>query len=251
MFSVEIVSHCWAAGPNGDQYAKALRYQIRSLFDNPPQHASVLLTVCCAEPEDDKATWDVIYREGRFSRDGLMVQPQSFIKSALLQRPHGRNAASLRSKADVVFFTDCDYFFGDSCLDSLAQISGRSERLFFPEVTRICRNHETGDKYLATDEPLPIDEGDFVYKKERKAIGGIQIVSGDVARQYGYCKDVAKYQRPAPPDCNTVIGFSADAKFRKILGTRGTPFKMENLFRIRHSLTGDGRVPKELANEQA
>lgn len=250
MFSVEIITHCWAAGPNGAQYAKALQYQIRSLLDNPQKLCSVQLSVCIATEQCDRETWAVLKSECPKLAKPVRVMPWIFPKEFVLQRPYGRNIVALGSNADIVFFTDCDYAFGPGCLDSLIKLAGRQEKLFFPEVTRISRDHATGDKYLNAEPPLPLDPKDFIFKKERKAIGGLQIVPGDIAREYGYCKDVKRLQAPVPPDCNTIRGFHGDSVYRKILGTRGVPFTMPNLFRIRHSQTGDGRVPKELQGAQ-
>lgn len=238
-FSVEVVTHC-LSGPNG-QYAKLLAWQIHSLLDHPPQNCEVVLSVCYADGDD--ATLHVL-QSAVHSELWLTVHPRKLPANLLMQRPIGRHLCAKTTKADVVWMVDVDYLPLAGCLDSLSQVLDRPERLFFPRQTLISRDHATGDAYLARDPASGIDPADFVPKIERKAIGGIQIVRGDTAREHGYCGHLAKYQRPAPDDCQTIIGFGADAAYRRQLGTPGTPIDVPNLYRLRHSVTGDDRAER-------
>jgi hypothetical protein len=77
-------------------------------------------------------------------------------------------------------------------------------------------------------------------KRQNRAVGPLQIVKGEVARELGYCRDVAKFMRPSARWMRTF----EDVRFRKILGTRGTPVQAEGLVRIEHHAKGrlSGRV---------
>lgn len=256
---VEVITHCWS-GPGG-QYAKLLAYQIASLLRHPPK-CHVTLTVAS---DDDDEPVEAIYQSfwecprddarenerrvvpGPVNGDLIHIAPtvtlrtESWYPLCVFQRPVIRNERALNTKADYVWFADADYLFGDGCLDALVQITGRLGNLFFPRTTMISRDHATGDRYIAAPTPLPIDPADFVPKVEKRAIGGIQIVPGVIARTYGYLPNT-KWQTPAPEGTNTIIGFRADARYRQALGNRGKPIDLPNLFRLRHSRDGTGKI---------
>lgn len=228
---VEIVTHCYS-GPGG-QYAKLLRYQLQSVANHRPQRIEARLTVIY--PEGDRPTIDVLEEFRWPLANCLWLNPYPMERGRALMRPIGRNERSLATDADWVWHTDCDYVFGRGCLDALAGLGDAP--LYYPAVTLICRDHATGDAYISG---RPFDPTDFVPSRNRKAIGGIQIVPGEVARRVGYLKDWRRYQRPT--DADTVVGFTGDAKFRKVLGSNGTPADIPECYRIRHSVTGDGRA---------
>lgn len=234
---VEIVTHCFS-GPAG-QYAHFLRFQIDGLLRHPPSRIEARLTV--VYPQDDKPTADVL-EEYRWPLErALLLNPYPMERGRALMRPIGRNERSLVTDADWVWHTDCDYVIHGEALDALCDLS-QSPPLYFPATVYRCRDHATGDTYLG--RVPPIETTDFVPHRERKAIGGIQIVPGDVARLHGYMKGCHKCQRPAPEGTNTVIGFEADAKFRRLLGTAGEPASLPGVYRLRHSVTGDDRAEK-------
>ena len=233
---VEIITHCYS-GPRG-QYASLLTRQLSSLLEHPP---TVHVMVTIVYPEDDRTTHKVVsvaMDEMLHAPTKLLFVPSPQPRPVALQRPIMRNTLAHSTVADVVWFADCDYLFGPHCLDALWRLSTEPGILFFPRTTLISRDHATGDRQLAGGK---LDPADFIPKTETKAIGGIQIVPGDVARREGYCPH-SKYQQPAPGDCETIIGFGADREFRRQLGTPGTPIELPNLFRLRHSVTGDNRA---------
>lgn len=239
MKTIEIVTHCWS-GPKG-QYARLLLYQMHSLIDSPPDRCRILLSVL-ATGEDSAMQMipDNLPARCEFPRTvefRFLVLPKPY----LLQRPYGRNRAALESKADIVWWADCDYLWGPGCLDTLAQLDLSQHKLFFPRTTLICRDHATGDRYIKR-EVGAIDPADFIPKTEHKAIGGIQIVTGETARIAGYVPHIKRYQQPAPEGTNTIVGFGADRQYRIQLGTPGHPIDLPNLFRLRHSETGDNRA---------
>ena len=75
---------------------------------------------------------------------------------------------------------------------------------------------------------------DFTPETNIRAIGGIQLYRGSVARERGYLPDHPKWQRPARKWERTFC----DSFFRRELGTRGVPVDVVNLYRLRHSKRG-------------
>jgi len=119
----------------------------------------------------------------------------------LFRRAIGRNQAALQSTADWVWFTDCDVVFQQGCIDALnAALQSRQDALVFP-----CAEQRT-DIYTDSDlvsqnalekiELLQASDDLFISKTVTRATGPLQITHGDVARNNGYCRDVAFYQRP-------------------------------------------------------
>ena len=158
-----------------------------------------------------------------------------------MNRAIGRNELARQTTADMVHFIDADYVGGPGFWDSVAKLAGRQERLFFPRETLISRDHQAGDRYINSPGLLPLDPADFMPKRERRSIGGIQITSGRIAREVGYCPQ-ERWQRPT--DAETVVGFTADREFRRQLETQGTAVDLGPLYRIRHSVTGDKRAER-------
>ena len=235
---IDVVSHCWA-GPNG-QYAKLLAYQCQSLVDHPPEHCGVNQHIYFAM--EDIAT-RLVLPAHRYPCPTVQFSFHPIEKLLLFQRPWGRNRHCQHTTADIVWWADADYLFGPGCLDALSQIDLSGDKLFYPRTTLICRDHATGDRYIERGAG-EIDPADFIPKNEHKAIGGIQIVTGDTARTDGYVPHIARYQQPAPKGADTIVGFGADREYRIQLGTRGTPIDLPNLYRLRHSQTGDNRAKR-------
>jgi hypothetical protein len=119
---------------------------------------------------------------------------------SVYQRPIGRNLAAKSTKADVIWFTDADYVFGEGCLDAVwvPQDGG----IYHPE-------HEyrtTREAKVDMIEILQKDDSDasivriapsqFVLTDIKRAVGGVQIISGDTARLIGYLPDDKKWQKP-------------------------------------------------------
>jgi len=146
--------------------------------------------------------------------------------------------AALATEADWVWFADCDFLFGDGALDALGGRAGETDAvLLFPREVQGSRTHATGDKAIAAASGPPrvlaIEREDFSPMRFSRATGGVQIARGDVVRRLGYCKDSAPRARGlrwrVPRE---------DVKFRRSLGTRGTPIDLPNVYRIRHSQRG-------------
>ena len=236
---VEIISHCW-------QYSRVLNYQLSSLVLNPPKRVKVSLAVVFTP--DDKPTSECLARfvSSSWPVDTLM-DVQRFMsrvpKASLLNRSIYRNHLAKTTAADVVWFADCDYVFGEGCLDALADVpldpaDPDYSPLYFPRVTLFSKDHATGDEYARRVEEFglyDIDPADFIEHRPRRAIGGIQIVPGDVARAKGYCPDNPKWQTPTDGD---KMLFGSDVPFRRSLGTGGKAVEIPNCYRIRQTTEG-------------
>lgn len=151
----------------------------------------------------------------------------------------------MESKADIVWFTDCDYWFGNGCFDSVRDQWSKLDRpdLIWPFAYLANENKDEIDAFIRhnfeTDgEVVPIFEH-WTLKSNPRAIGGVQIASGKFVRQHGYLNNHAKWQRPADrpfPD------FRDDIVFREMvlkLGV-GSSAKIEGLYRMRHTEVGYG-----------
>jgi hypothetical protein len=189
MMKLEIVCHCW-------ERAFDLASQLMSLERNPPRELDLVMTVFYSE--EDSATIAMLERYGQSARKWPLPTEQ------LCRRTIGRNMAALATTADWVWFIDCDYIFGEGTLDALATV-------------------------------LPTVDADLVYpcvvgaRAITKAIGGAQIVRGDVARRDGYCRDVPELHTPLQ---QWIHETPEDVRFRELLGTDGTPIYIPNLGRL-------------------
>jgi len=143
----------------------------------------------------------------------------------------------LSGSADIFWFADCDYFFGEGCLDSLGDHIWSNDCVgVFPRMVQISKTHTIGDNTLGliSDKALNINPNDFENKQYYRAIGGAQIVRGSVARQCGYLGNDSKWQSPT----NTPFkDTKEDVFFRRQLKVYGkiVGIDLPNCFRLRHS----------------
>lgn len=228
--SLEVVSHCW-------NYSHFLVYQLSSLVLNPPSKLDVTMTVFYS-PEDTR-TGELLEFFGRQSVPGVHWNWQPLPRQSLFRRAIGRNQAALATRADWVWFTDCDLMFRDNCLDELADVlQGRREALLFP-------GEERTTDLLAEDNPmlqaggsepqvLDIDVGSFTTRQISKATGPLQIAHGDVCRAVGYCRSIGLYQKPV----ESFAKCHEDRAFRWLLRTDGEAIDLPGVFRIRHIAKG-------------
>ncbi len=227
---IEIVTHCWAgACPH---FADALRLQLDSLARWRPDGVDVVPSVWFLE--SDHAVADVVERSTirvtRFAENDV---------HRLGRRSIGRNFSAITTRADLVWFADCDLHFGAGCLEALARLEWpEGATMVYPRHAMISRDHATGDAQLARagrgDLLLPPDE--FIPFRYPRAIGGVQIVRGDFAREHGYLNGVEKWQRPT----ETSFGdFRDDVAYRNYCRSLGriVPVELPGLRRIRHSTT--------------
>ncbi len=226
----EVVSHCW-------QYAHLLQYQLSSLVLFPPTRATVIMTVYFAA--EDSKTAGLLQRFAAIEVPGVLWNWRPLPRQALFRRAIGRNHAALATKADWIWFTDCDLMFRRACLDTLADLlQGRRDALVFPRVERCTDLLADTDPLLRPlQDTLPVvdvDDASFVALRRTRATGPLQITHGDIARTQGYCRDISFYQQPSPVWCKA----HEDRAFRWLLGTAGVPLDLPGVYRIRHETKG-------------
>ncbi|PWK53664.1 glycosyl transferase family 2 [Pleionea mediterranea] len=227
--TLEMVSHCW-------NYSHLLAYQLSSYCLFPPTKTQLTVTVFyCPE---DKATEKLLNFFSTQEVVNVTWNWQPLSRTQLFRRSIGRNHAAKHTKADWIWFTDCDILFREGCLDAL------SEELQDVTTSLVFPRHESTTSMLDDDNPLlkqgaepavvDIDTSDFTQHSRDKAKGAFQIVHGDVARAIGYCDKIRLYQTEEHSWRKTY----EDKVFRWLLGSRGTPVDIPNVFQIRHVSKG-------------
>lgn len=227
--SLEVVSHCW-------NYSHFLVYQLSSLVLFPPRDMDVTMTVFYA-PEDT-GTARLLEFFGKRQVPGVTWNWRPLPRQQLFRRGIGRNLAALETRADWVWFTDCDLMFREGCLDTLAQLlQGRRDALLFPQEERCTDLLEENNPMLqAGSAPavLDIDTSAFVTFHPSRATGPLQIAHGDVCRAVGYCRNIRLYQTPV----ESFAKCHEDRAFRWLLRSQGVPIPVPGVYRIRHIKKG-------------
>jgi hypothetical protein len=228
--SLEIVSHCWG-------YHFLLAYQLSSLVNHPPTELSVTMTLYYSR--EDQPTSEMLEFFGAIEVPGVRWNWVALDRERLFRRAIGRNLAALDTRADCIWFTDCDVVFHEGCLDGLGELlQGRQDLLVFPRVERTTSLLAGNDPMLtaARDQPLviEIEPARFTPRHLDVAKGPVQITHGDVARAVGYCASLPVYQRPADHWRKAW----EDRAFRWVLRTDGTPLEVPGVYRIRHAAKG-------------
>jgi hypothetical protein len=229
---LELVTHCI-------HYARLTSYQMASLVQNPPATDSKIRFTLCYAPTDPETSALVEY---------FASLPRSLIEwnwmpleaSLVNRRAIGRNRAALATTADWVWFMDGDYCVGPGSLDELVRKLKASPdvKLAFPRQVR-ATTHHCGDQLIARAEfpdasRMVPDQCWTEVNNFRCAIGGIQMVRGEVCRQRGYLPNHQTWQKPVKTWQRT----REDVAFRRALRTRGKAIDVPALFRIRHSAKG-------------
>ncbi len=230
LLDLEIVSHCW-------KYGRLLNYQLSSLVLHPPRNCRVTMTVFHC-PEDSDTGHILDYFAGqRVTNVTWNWQPLE--KERLFRRAIGRNQAALATRSDWIWFTDCDVTFQAGALDDLAaELCDHDAMLTFPQIHQVSEMLQPDDPIFTRAGQAPaildLDLSRFEPERREKAVGGLQILRGDVARAVGYCANIGVYQRPATSFGNTW----EDRTFRWLLGTHGEPLTTAGFYRIRHAPKG-------------
>jgi len=227
---LEIVSHCW-------HYAPQLTYQLGSLAIFPPQGCEVTMTVW--HSTEDRATLAVLDYFRRLEVPHVTWSFRQLPKERLFRRAIGRNLSALQTKADWIWFADVDMCFRENCLAQVTDATrNAAESLVFPRTIQISASHEEGDSALDLVANNPcvqdIDPAGFIPHHYPRAIGGVQIVRGEIARRLGYCRDSEKHQRPLARWQRTYD----DVVFRRSLMTNGVGIELPGVYRIRHHKHG-------------
>ncbi|PTB93241.1 glycosyl transferase [Marinobacter sp. Z-F4-2] len=227
---LEVVSHCW-------NYSHFLVYQLSSLVLFPPKRLNVTMTVFYS-PEDSRTEELLAYFEKQ-KVPGVSWNWQPIPTQELFRRGIGRNRAALATKADWVWFTDCDLMLRENCLDSLAEVlQGRREALLFPEEERttdlLAEDNPMLEAGSSGPQVLDIDTSSFTTRTITKATGPLQIAHGDVCRAVGYCRNISLYQQPV----ESFAKCHEDRAFRWLLRSQGEPIDVPGVYRIRHIVKG-------------
>lgn len=243
---VDIVSHCYAA--ELPQYAAMLVYQASSLVLHKPSCCKIRLSVCIWD-DADEGLFDPITRKvvGQVKswmeyRVRIACRIIHMTREEIGRRCIGRNRACLSAYADFVWFADIDQVFRDGILDRLVEMpwpDGAS--MIYPREIMIHRDWVTGDERtssvdLDNPQPIDIDPTEFVAKPYRKAIGGVQIVRGNFAREHGYLNRDAKWLRPTKKPFGD---FRDDVAYRRYCLKQGpiVAVDLPGLYRLRHTKT--------------
>ena len=184
MKTLEIVTHAYAE--KLPDYAGDLIYHLSSLVLFPPTVGRVRMTVCYS-PSDERVCrvleWFTMNTQLNLNHIWQEV-PE------LGRRTIGRNIAAKQTKADIVWFADGDFAFRQGCLDALFNLVWPDATMVFPRTVKISKDHEGGDAEVQRlgDRVGLVDINPLEYEDTyyRIAIGGIQIVPGDFAREWGY-----------------------------------------------------------------
>lgn len=228
-FSLEIVSHCWG-------YSNMLTYQLSSFVNYPPTKCALTVTVFYAK-EDTKSQAVLDFFQQKNVKN-VTWNFQVLSKGKLFRRAIGRNIAARTTKADWLWFTDCDIIFHQNCLDSLAeQLQGKQASLYYPRQERTTDMLAQDDPMLRKDsEPqlVNIDTEGFSLHSRDKAKGAFQIVHGDVARAIGYCEKLKMFQT----EDNRWRKTYEDTAFKWLISSEGIPLDIDGVFQIRHIQKG-------------
>ena len=231
VLELEIVTHCW-------QYAHFLVHQLTSIADQPPTDLRVTVTVFYSE--SDKATSALLDHFGTLKIPGVTWNWWALSEPQLFRRAIGRNLAAKATRADWVWFTDCDLMFRDDCLDQLAAaLQGNSDSLVYPRQELVTPLLADSDEMLSFDpsgaaKAPPVALERFYVSERGRATGPLQITHGDIARAGGYCDALGFYQRPSASWRKA----TEDRAFRWLLETQGEPIDVPGGYRIRHVSKG-------------
>ena len=228
--TVEVVSHCW-------QYSHFLAYQLSSLVTFPPQSVDVIMTVFYC-PEDEGTQRLLEYFEQQ-APPGVTWNWWPLDRHELFRRGIGRSRAALATRADWVWFTDCDLMFREDCFQRLGeQLQCRRDALLFPREERVTELLTDDNPMLSAGNGAPaiLDIGDvgFIPHYPSRATGPLQIAHGDVCRAVGYCRRIGLYQQPV----ESFAKCHEDRAFRWLIRSQGAAIDVPGVYRIRHVSKG-------------
>lgn len=227
---IEVVTHCY-------RYATLLRHQLSSLVLRPPPPGVQVTATVCHTPEDEETTRAVAWFAQQ-SVAGVRWNGQPLPRAELCRRSIGRNRAALATLADWVWFCDADYWFTTECWEAFARLGSTDAKLIYPREVNGHRSHDLGDACIQrareAEGLVSVDVSEFEPERMNRAIGGIQIVSGDYCREHGYLKNSRRAQQPRSVWERT----HEDVWFRRELGHSGVPVDLPGVYRIRHGQAG-------------
>lgn len=237
--TVEIVVHCYAE--ERPVFASLLTAQLSSLVIWPPSTCEVVVDVVGCN--SDALTRGVVrvFQQQREAPQ-IVIRWRGMTKPEMFRRGYARNLFFKTTFADFIWATDCDYLFGEGCLDALAAMNFQ-DCIGYPEAYLIHKSHAAGDAEIARivpGSPFVPDLSLYVPEFPKHAIGGLQIAPRDFARQ-GYL-DGTKWSRP--DDSATRFSYAEDRRYR----SRTMKIPLPGVYRFRHSVTDYEPAEKRLAS---
>lgn len=235
--SIELVVHCFCP-PGLDTYAEHLKWMWSSLVRYPTE-AHVTLSVCFT-PQDSATTKRLAAMMQNWDSRRPRINTVPLPPGSLFRRAIGRHLCSQRSMADVLWFTDVDYMFGSDCLNDVCNQVGPDDGLCMPSHIWIHCDHETGNTAVESQRQVDypkINFSEFVERRQKIAIGGVQIIGGNTARKIGYLGGT-KWTEPV----DASSGFRScrcDKAWRHHNKLSAARLEIRNCLRIRH--ISDGR----------
>ena len=154
---------------------------------------------------NDTEVWNVLAElELALTKCGVDLYRFPVSLGEVFQRSIGRNSVALSTGADCVWFCDCDYLFVNDCLDHAIEATALSpDSIVYPIYVAVT-SHEDGDAIISRMKDKksldPAQMALFYPRNETKAIGGIQIVHGNLARSHGYLNET-KWQQIGRASC--------------------------------------------------
>ena len=237
MKSVHIISHCWCP-PGYDFYSQLLKHQIASLIRYTSSIIKVKLTVCC--DLNDTPTIQVFKSCMQLNdKENVELRLHPLTEDKLFRRAIGRNEVAKKSQCDVVWFCDCDYLFGIDCLLSVVTQVVECDTLYYPSTCLTNSTHGELEPIVESGRRTELPEIDypaFIPKRIPRAIGGVQIVSGNTARRLGYL-DGTKWMNPVDPK-DGFRNTKCDISFRETIPGRNVSIRAVELYRLRHEVSG-------------
>ncbi len=227
-------------------FASLLTAQLSSLILWPPKTCRVIFNV--VYHPFDVATLNVLdafwpSRDESEMPDNVTLCRWPMSKPELFRRGYMRNIICKQTAADLVWLADCDYLWGNGCLDALAAMTPDIDRLVWPHRYMIHKDHATGDAEIARITPGEVFTPDLTLFRRTSsgfAIGGMQILPRDVAR-LGYL-DGTKWSKPA--EGATRFSYQEDRRYR---GGPRKAIELPGVYRFRHSVTDYQPAAERLA----
>ena len=244
---LEIVSHCW-------DYSRLLTYQLSSLVLFPPTKLQVTISVFYAP--DDIRTVQVLEHFSKQHIHNIEWKWRELPRPSLVRRAIGRNIVALETKADWIWFTDCDVIFR-GCLDFLPSTLDKvSTDLCYPMNVVYSKCIRCGHQMLMNAniiQTLDINPSDFNLSRPaviNRAMGPFQIARTSALCDKGYCNLYPQFLQPSP-DCYA-DRCPEDVMFRKTLGGYyyGTAINIPHVYVISHYEKGEGNSPKSRRHDR-
>ncbi len=245
---LDIVTHCWS-GQDVSIYHLLLKMQIRSLI-SASRKLKFAVRLSVVFTYNDEKTTNIIEEISSARLPFFEIVKFPLPEENLFRRAIGRNLVARSTPADIVWFTDCDHLFTERCLnDTMYHFDYIKDEvdMVWPTHIKISTSHKNGDELIRLEEdcgwtPLSINEKNFHVRKERKAIGGLQIVMGDYCRTHGYLNNT-RWVKPVTSD--HFLSCKCDVPFRRNIDPdRKIPVLINDLYRVRHSRTGRDKGKK-------